>query len=87
MNSWYYYMCPLGYGNKANIFKLFIIEIKRSEIREVAYIYKYTSGHLILTLQSITMAELGIKCPLVHLQVYIGNLYCFTTFSMIPNRT
>ena len=29
-------------------------------------------------LQSIPMTEVGIKCPLVNLQVFIGNLPCFT---------
>ena len=37
--------------------------------REVAYTCRYTSGHLIPTVQSITMTELGITCPLVYLQV------------------
>jgi len=34
---------------------------------KVAYTYRYTSGQSLT--QSITMTELGIKCPLVYLQV------------------
>ena len=45
----------------------------------VADTCRYTSIHLIPTLQPITMTDLGITCPLVYLQPP-----CFTS-SLIPN--
>ena len=43
-------------------------QLKSFETREVAYTYRYTSRHLIPTLQSITMTELRITCPLLYMQ-------------------
>ena len=50
---------------------------KCCEIRKVAYTCRYTSGHQIPTLQSITMTELGSTS----ISAGIGNLPYFTTFS------
>jgi len=46
---------------------------------KVGYTCRYTSGQS--PTQSITMTELGIECPQVYLQVYIGNLACLPVFS------
>ena len=47
-----------------------ITVIKSKETSVITYTCRYSSGHLIPTIQSVVVAELGIKGPLEHLQAY-----------------
>ena len=54
--------------------------IKSKETRVVTYTCRYSSGHLIPTIQLCQDELLGIKCPLECLRAYVGDHPCFFTF-------
>jgi len=55
-----------------------IIVAKSKEIRVVTYTFRYSSGHLIPTIQSY-QDELEIKCPL-YISAGVGDHPGFLTF-------
>ena len=64
-----------------------MIEIKKYETRYATYTCSYTSGHIIPTLviyslhgNSITMTEVGIKCPLLYIAAGIDDTLAFMAF-------